>query len=87
MIQHTNNTIIDIGKAIIQKIDEIKIDLKLRPWTYLSIPVSAAVIGYVTNYVGVKMLFYPLEWKGINIYRWPNQPFGLLGWQGIGKCR
>jgi uncharacterized membrane protein YheB (UPF0754 family) len=28
-------------------------------------------------------LFYPIKWFGIPIYRWENQPFGVLGWQGI----
>ena len=41
------------------------------------------VVGYVTNYVGVSMLFYPIAWTGIPVRRWPNQPLGLFGWQGI----
>ncbi len=43
-------------------------------WKYLSIPVVAALVGWSTNWVAIKMLFYPLE------------PFGkppYLGWQGI----
>src|SRR5690606_17369640 len=43
-------------------------------WQYLSIPVVAAFIGWSTNWLAVKMSFYPLEFVGI-------QP--LLGWQGI----
>jgi len=29
------------------------------------------------------MTFAPLEFVGIEIYRFPGQPFGLIGWQGI----
>ncbi|HRE91561.1 MAG TPA: hypothetical protein PK095_20755 [Myxococcota bacterium] len=40
----------------------------------LTIPVVAAVIGWFTNWVAIKMMFHPLEFIGI-------KPF--LGWQGI----
>jgi len=40
----------------------------------LTIPLVAAVIGWFTNWVAIKMMFYPLEFVGI-------KPF--LGWQGI----
>lgn len=43
-------------------------------WQYLSIPVIAALIGWTTNWLAIKMTFYPLEFVG--------QP-PLLGWQGI----
>ncbi|MCK6511699.1 DUF445 family protein [Myxococcota bacterium] len=41
---------------------------------YLMIPLSAAIIGYVTNVLAIKMMFLPLEF-------WGKKPF--LGWQGI----
>ncbi|EDY86937.1 conserved hypothetical protein [gamma proteobacterium HTCC5015] len=41
---------------------------------YLSIPVVAALVGWVTNWMAVKLMFYPLEFIGI-------RPF--FGWQGI----
>ena len=44
---------------------------------------TAAIIGYITNWIGVKMLFYPIKWTGLHIYRWADQPLGLFGWQGI----
>ena len=62
-------------------------DFRERPWTYLSIPVVAGLVGYITNWLGVKMLFYPIEWKGIPIRRWSLQPLGLVGWQGIVPCK
>ncbi|WP_323751799.1 hypothetical protein [Marinobacter sp.] len=51
-------------------------DLFFNPefWQYLSIPVIAALIGWGTNWLAIKMTFYPLEFIG-------KPP--LLGWQGI----
>ncbi len=43
-------------------------------WQYLSIPVIAALIGWSTNWLAIKMTFYPLDFIGIP---------PLLGWQGI----
>jgi len=59
-------------------------EFKANPWTYISIPIVAALVGWVTNYVGVKMLFYPIEWRGVwPMMRWEGQPLGFFGWQGI----
>jgi uncharacterized membrane protein YheB (UPF0754 family) len=41
---------------------------------YASIPVIAALIGYGTNWVAVRMTFYPLSFRGIP---------PVFGWQGI----
>ncbi|TDD87592.1 DUF445 domain-containing protein [Saccharopolyspora karakumensis] len=41
---------------------------------YLSIPLVAALIGYVTKILAIKMMFYPVDFRG-------KKPF--LGWQGI----
>lgn len=41
---------------------------------YLSMPIVAAVIGYVTKIVAIEMMFRPIEFVG-------KRPF--LGWQGI----
>ena len=41
---------------------------------YISIPVVAGFVGWFTNWVAVKAMFYPLEFIGI-------PPF--IGWQGI----
>lgn len=45
------------------------------------------MVGYVTNWVGVKMIFYPIEFWGIPLRRWPEQPLGFIGWQGIVPCK
>jgi uncharacterized membrane protein YheB (UPF0754 family) len=57
--------------------------MALSPWRFLSVPIIAAAVGYITNYIGVNMLFYPIEYTGTSFKRWPNQPFGLFGWQGV----
>ncbi|MDY7094937.1 MAG: hypothetical protein SX243_18340 [Acidobacteriota bacterium] len=43
-------------------------------WKYVSIPFVAAIVGWATNWVAIKMTFLPLEPVG-------KPPF--LGWQGI----
>ncbi len=43
-------------------------------WKLATIPVVAGLIGYVTNWLAVKMTFRPLEFVGIRPW---------LGWQGI----
>ncbi|MFE0023686.1 DUF445 domain-containing protein [Amycolatopsis sp. NPDC059021] len=46
-----------------------------RHWAlYVSIPIVAALIGYFTKIVAIRMMFQPVEFIGI-------KPF--LGWQGI----
>ena len=47
------------------------------------IPVVAAFTGYITNWFAVQMIFYPLQWTGIPIKRYPDAPLGWIGWQGI----
>lgn len=49
-------------------------DVQANGWLYLSMPVIAALIGYLTKLVAIRMMFRPLEFIG-------KPP--LLGWQGI----
>jgi len=58
-----------------------------RPGTYLLIPCVAAVVGWFTNWLAVQMIFYPIEFRGIPLYRRPEIPLGLAGWQGIVPCK
>lgn len=58
-----------------------------RPGTYLIIPVIAALVGWFTNYLAVQMIFYPIEYWGIPLWRRPEVPLGLVGWQGIVPCK
>lgn len=57
-----------------QSWNQILVDVELNWWLYLSMPFVAALIGYVTKIVAIKMMFEPIEFIGI-------KPF--LGWQGI----
>src|SRR5215472_3695105 len=67
----------------------------------LTIPIFTGVIGYITNWTGVLMLFYPVEFKGWRIpglaalvslaprkiQEIPGMMHGGLGWQGIVPSR
>ena len=50
-------------------------------WQYLTIPLFAGGVGWLTNKVAVDMIFYPVEFAGLKMRTWANQPLGLLGWQ------
>ena len=58
-------------------------EISSRPIEFLSIPCVAAFVGILTNWMGVKMLFYPVEYFGIDLKRWDNTPYGIIGWQGV----
>lgn len=60
---------------------------KSKPGTYLLIPCIAAVVGWFTNWLAVQMIFYPIQFRGLPIRRWPEVPLGLIGWQGIVPCK
>lgn len=47
------------------------------------IPPIAGVVGYITNVLALQMTFSPLEFWGIEIWRYKDEPWGLFGWQGI----
>lgn len=55
-------------------LQEVAQDFALNWPLYLAMPVIACLIGYVTKILAIKMMFQPLEFRGI-------KPF--LGWQGI----
>ena len=40
-------------------------DLRAHCWLYLSMPVVASIIGYVTKLVAIRMMFEPIEFVGI----------------------
>ena len=44
-------------------------------WKYISIPFIAGLVGWVTNWLAIKLTFFPVEFVG------PKHPW--LGWQGI----
>src|SRR5690349_13542915 len=49
-------------------------DLQANWWIYATMPVIAAIIGFVTKIVAIRMMFEPIEFKGIKPW---------FGWQGI----
>jgi uncharacterized membrane protein YheB (UPF0754 family) len=49
-------------------------DWNYQTLTLLSIPLISAIVGWGTNYLAVKMMFYPLEFVGIK---------PIFGWQGL----
>jgi uncharacterized membrane protein YheB (UPF0754 family) len=53
---------------------EILADFERNWYVYLSMPLIAALIGYVTKVVAIRMMFRPIEFTGIR---------PLFGWQGI----
>ncbi len=67
----------------------------------VTVPIVTGVIGYVTNWTGVLMLFYPVHFKGVRapwlqkMARWlpykvrqiPGLMIGGIGWQGIVPSR
>ncbi|HNE49621.1 MAG TPA: DUF445 family protein [Chitinophagales bacterium] len=54
--------------------ESILLDFKAHWILYLSMPIIAAIIGFVTKIVAIEMMFKPLKFFGIPPY---------LGWQGI----
>ena len=63
-----------------------------NPRGILLIPVVAAFVGWFTNWLAVKMIFYPIGFLGVplaqavegHVYGYPIlNPLGAFGWQGI----
>jgi len=71
-------------QSIIQKLSSA---IKSNPIEYATIPIVAAFVGISTNYMGVQMLFYPLEYTGTSMKRFDNAPYGIFGWQGVVPAR
>jgi uncharacterized membrane protein YheB (UPF0754 family) len=63
-----------------QSWSQIVVDLQQHWWLYLSMPIVAALIGYVTKLVAIRMMFEPLDYVGLQ-----TRVFGyrIFGWQGI----
>jgi hypothetical protein len=63
-------------------------ELRQRPLQYFTIPSVAAFVGLTTNWMGVYMLFYPIDYIGTEWYRAsPFTPYGAIGWQGVVPCK
>lgn len=88
-VQGNNNEVTKMRKRdrLIAPFSAAAQKFKSRPVTYMMIPVIAAFVGWFTNYLAVQMIFYPIQYRGINLWRWDEVPLGLLGWQGIVPCK
>ena len=60
---------------------EIWAELRKTPLQYATIPAVAAFLGLTTNWMGVNMLFYPIEYTGTEWYRSPLVPYGVSSWK------
>jgi len=55
-------------------LDWLNLDWIVANWLLLLIPVISAFVGWWTNFLAVKMMFYPIEFVGIK---------PIFGWQGL----
>ena len=70
--------------SLIQRILAHGVTTFMSNWkAYTCIPFIAGFVGWFTNYLAVQMIFYPIRWRGLPIYKVEGEPLGLLGWQGI----
>jgi hypothetical protein len=59
-------------------------EISKRPIEYATIPIVAGFVGISTNWLGVKMLFYPIDYVGSDLLKRPKySPYGYFGWQGV----
>jgi len=77
----------NVDKYLREPISNAASRFKAKPRTYLLIPCVAAMVGWLTNWLAVQMIFYPVKYRGLPIYRRNEVPLGLLGWQGIVPCK
>lgn len=58
-------------------------ELEYAWWEYFLIPWIAGFVGYITNVLALQLTFYPLNFWGIELFRLKDEPWGIIGWQGI----
>jgi uncharacterized membrane protein YheB (UPF0754 family) len=81
--------------------DSVASDLSESTLALITVPFVTGAIGYLTNWTGVLMLFYPVHFKGVRaqwlhsiarilpykIRQVPGLMIGGIGWQGIVPSR
>jgi uncharacterized membrane protein YheB (UPF0754 family) len=81
-----------LSVAFARALEDAKAKYRANPRGILLIPVVAAFVGWFTNWLAVKMIFYPIGFFGVPIaqmvegyqYGYPIlNPLGAVGWQGI----
>jgi hypothetical protein len=66
--------------SLIQRILSHGVTTFMSNWkAYSVIPFIAGFVGWFTNYLAVQMIFYPIRWRGLPIYRVEGEPLGFLG--------
>ena len=75
------------GNSIAVMLERALTKFQARPGTYMLIPFVAALVGWFTNWLAVQMIFYPITYKGVPLYRKDEVPLGMFGWQGIVPCK
>lgn len=86
-IQYATKTIISFRDSMNALLRRSWSCVKKRPIEFMTIPVVSAFVGISTNYAGVQMLFYPIEYFGTDTVRFENAPYGIFGWQGVVPAR
>lgn len=72
------------GTSIARRVIGHGVTTFMSNWkAYSLIPLVAGFVGWFTNYLAVQMIFFPIQWRGIPIYKVEGEPLGLFGWQGI----
>lgn len=70
--------------SLMQRIISHGVTTFMSNWkAYSVIPFIAGFVGWFTNYLAVQMIFYPIRWRGLPIYKVEGEPLGVFGWQGI----
>jgi uncharacterized membrane protein YheB (UPF0754 family) len=64
----------------VQSLAQIAADIQQNWLLYASMPFVAAGIGYGTKIVAIRMMFEPLEWRGLQARIFGHR---IFGWQGI----
>jgi len=73
-----------VGSTLVRRVLGHGVTTFMSNWkAYSAIPLVAGFVGWLTNYLAVQMIFFPIKWRGIPIYKVEGEPLGLLGWQGI----
>jgi uncharacterized membrane protein YheB (UPF0754 family) len=52
-------------------------------WEYFLIPWIAGLVGYITNVLALRMVCYPIEFCGLELFRVKGESWGIIGWQGV----
>jgi uncharacterized membrane protein YheB (UPF0754 family) len=92
MVSSSSDERVRIGGYLKKAIARAVGKFKANPRGAMFIPVVAAFVGYITNWLAVKMIFYPVVFWGPALWRALEgslygfdvlSPLGALGWQGI----